>query len=402
MSEMDVALDEKPLTPDEVEALRPGFPRWAVWTTTIVLLALIAGAAVRIVGRVQRGRVLAVAAQQAAIPSVAVIHPQAEAPNEELVLPGTMQAFQESPLYARTNGYLVHWYKDIGSQVRKGELLAQIDTPEVDQELLQARATRQQVQAQLELARTSAERWQSLRKSDSVSQQEADQQSSAYQQSLANLAAADASVRRLEQMESFKNVYAPFSGVLTKRNVDNGALINAGANGREMFDIAQVDPLRVFLAVPQTYSQAIRRGMDAVVTLQEFPTQQFHGTVVRTSDAIDPVTRMLLTEVDVPNHDGRLLPGSYAQVQLATGSNVRKMTIPVSAMLFRREGPRVAVVGPGSKVQLRNISIGRDYGSTLEIVGGLELGDEVISNPADSLEDGQPVQVASTVEGASH
>jgi RND family efflux transporter MFP subunit len=235
-----------------------------------------------------------------------------------------------------------------------------------------------------------------LRKTDSVSAQESDQYQSGYKQSQANLAAADANVRRLEQLEGFKDVYAPFSGVLTRRNVDPGALINAGAGaaGRELFDLARVDPLRVYTSVPQAYAPYIKVGAKTAVTLQEFPGQKFVGTVVRTAEAIDPATRTLLTEVDVPNKDGRLLPGSFGEVHFAVGSGVNKVTIPVGAMLFRAEGPRVAVVGTGGKVQLRPINIGRDYGTTLEVLGGVSPTDQVVINPADSLEDGQHVNVA--------
>jgi RND family efflux transporter MFP subunit len=305
----------------------------------------------------------------------------------------------ESPIFARTNGYLVRWYKDIGSPIKKGELLAQIDTPEVDQELNQGRAARQQILSQMELAKISSERWETLRKTDSVSAQEADQQTSGYQQSKANLAAADANVHRLEQLESFKNVYAPVSGVLTRRNVDPGALINAGAGGKELFDIAQVDVLRVYTSVPQAYAPFIKVGSKAPVTLQEFPGEKFEGTVVRTAESIDPATRTLLTEVDVANKDGRLLPGSYGQVHFAVGSNVQKLTVPVNAMLFRAEGARVAIIGPGQKVELRPINIGRDYGSTLEVLGGLEVSDQIIINPSDSLENGQQVNVAQPSPG---
>jgi RND family efflux transporter MFP subunit len=245
----------------------------------------------------------------------------------------------------------------------------------------------------MELAKISAERWESLRKTDSVSAQEADQQSSGYQQSKANLVAADANVRRLEQLESFKNVYAPFSGVLTRRNVDPGALINAGAGGRELFDMAQVDTLRVFTSVPQAYAPYIKVGIKVAVTLQEMPGQKFDGIITRTAEAIDPATRTLLTEVDVPNKDGRLLPGSFGQVHFAVGSNVQRLTVPVNAMLFRAEGPRVAVVGTDHKVELRPLNIGRDYGASLEVLGGLAVTDEIVINPADSLEQGQPVNV---------
>jgi RND family efflux transporter MFP subunit len=277
-------------------------------------------------------------------------------------------------------------------------LLAEIDTPEIDQELNQSRAARQQIVAQLELAKISAERWENLRKSDSVSAQEADQQTSGYKQAQANLAAADANVKRLEQLEGFKKVYAPFSGVLTKRNVDPGALINAGAGaaGRELFDIARVDPLRVYTSVPQAYAPYIRVGASTTVTLQEFPGEKFSAKVARTAESIDQNTRTLLTEVDVPNHDGRLLPGSFGEVHFAVGSNVDKVTVPVNAMLFRAEGPRLAIVGADNKIQLRPISIGKDYGATLEILGGASVGDQVVINPPDSLEEGQQVNVAQT------
>jgi RND family efflux transporter MFP subunit len=360
-----------------------------------VLLVLVTAGAVTFLTRKGESDALAKETDEIAIPTVAVVQPAAGAGSDELVLPGNLQAFEESPIFARTNGYLLRWYKDIGSRVHKGELLAAIDTPEVDQELSQARASREQINAALGLAKISADRWANLRKSDSVSQQEADQQTSAYEQAKANLAAADANVRRLEQLESFKNVYAPFDGVITRRNVDPGMLINAGAAaGHEMFDIARVDPLRVFVNVPQAYAPGMKAGVKAAVMLQEFAGQQFTGTVVRTADAIDMATRTLLTEVDVPNREGRLLPGSFGQVHFATGNSLPRMTIPVNAMLFRAEGPQVAVVNGNSKVQLKPITIGRDFGATIEILGGLDSSDQIIINPTDSLENGQQVRVA--------
>ncbi len=374
--------------------LPPAPPRKAVTLVAVAVLVLLLAGGFTLLARSSHSRALAKETEKTAVPSVAVVHPQAEKPDEELVLPGSLQAFKESPIFARTNGYLLRWYKDIGSRVKKGELLAQIETPEVDQELNQGRAARQQILSQMELAKISAQRWENLRKTDSVSAQEADQQTSGYQQSRANLAAADANVRRLEQLESFKNVYSPFSGVLTRRNVDPGALINAGAGGRELFDIAQVDTLRVFTSVPQAYAPYIKTGGKVVITLQEFPGEKFVGFVARTAEAIDPATRTLLTEVDVDNKDGRLLPGSFGQVHFAVGSNVQKLTVPVNSMLFRAEGPRVAVVGPDNKVHLRPLNIGRDYGAMLEVLGGLETSDQIIINPSDSLEDGQPVNVA--------
>ncbi len=395
------ALDNEDQAPEITPPpkLPPAPPRKALLLIGLVLLALVIGGAVRMLSRIHDGRVLADETARESIPTVAVIHPTAEKPDVELVLPGSLQAYEESPIYARTSGYLLRWYKDIGSRVKQGELLADIDTPEVDQELMQVRANREQIVAQMDLAKINADRYVSLRKTDSVSQQEADQQSSGYQQAKANLEAADATVRRLEQLESFKHVYAPFSGVLTKRNVDPGALINSGGTGKELFDIARVDPLRVYVNVPQNYSPAIKNGMEAWVTLPELPGEKFKGTVARTSEAIDPTTRTLLTEVDVPNPDGRLLPGSFGEVQFRVGINAQKVTIPVNAMLFRQEGPRVAVVGSDGKVHLRPITIGKDYGTTLEILGGVELEDRVIINPADSLEEGQRVNVAPESQG---
>jgi len=376
--------------------LPPAPPRKALTIVGVFLLVLLLAGALTLWSHVSRERALAKETERETVPTVAVVYPQSEKPDEDLVLPGSLLAYEESPIYARTSGYLVRWYKDIGSRVSKGELLAKIDTPEVDQELNQARAARLQILAQMDLAKISSDRWENLRKTDSVSAQEADQYASAYKQSQANLAAADANVRRLEQLEGFKDVYAPFSGVLTRRNVDPGALINAGAGaaGRELFDLARVDPLRVYTSVPQAYAPYIKVGAKTAITLQEFPGQKFAAMVARTAESIDPSTRTLLTEVDVPNKDGRLLPGSFGEVHFAVGSNVNKVTVPVNAMLFRSEGPQVAVVGPGSKIQLRHISIGRDYGTTLEILGGVAPGDQIVINPSDSLEEGQQVNVA--------
>lgn len=366
---------------------------------SILLLVMVFSGAATIISRRHDDRVLAKETEAAAIPTVAVVHPKPETPDDEILLPGTLQAYEESPIYARTSGYLVRWYRDIGSRVKEGELLAKIDTPEVDQELSQARASRQQILAQLQLAKISADRWENLRKSDSVSQQEADQETSGYQQAKANLAASDANVRRLEQLESFKNVYAPFSGVLTQRNVDPGALINAGAGGKELFDMAKIDTLRVFVSVPQAYVPSLKVGMETAITLQELPGEKFKGKVARTSESIDPATRTLLTEIDVPNPDGRLLPGSFGQIHFAVPDNVNKVTIPVNAMLFRQEGPRVGVVDQNGIVHLRPISIGRDFGSTLEIIGGVDPGEQIIVNPSDSLEDGQKVLIAQPKQG---
>jgi len=411
-----MAVQTPPVTtdPNATEAMRPDSykpsdpgharPGRAKLLIAAVLLVLITAGLVTFLNRKSETDALAKETEAVSIPTVAVVQPVPEPANDELVLPGNLQAFIESPIFARTNGYLLRWYRDMGSKVEKGELLAAIDTPEVDQELSQAKASREQIKAALAMAKISADRWANLRKTDSVSQQEADQQASSYDQAVANLAAADANVHRLEDLESFKSVYAPFSGVLTRRNVDPGALINSGAQaaGKELFDIARVDPLRVYVSVPQAYAPNIKVGMKADVTLQEFPGQKFVGMVVRTADAIDLATRTLNTEVDVPNKDGKLLPGSFGQVHFATGTSVPRITIPVNAMLFRAEGPQVAVVDKDGIVHLRPINIGRDFGATLEILGGVDVTDQIIINPSDSLEEGQQVHVAKPTAGVTH
>lgn len=376
--------------PPEVPPAPPGK---ALTAAGVFLLLLALAGGLTMAQHAAHERALAKETEQAAVPTVAVMHASPQAPETELVLPGSLQAFVESPIFARTNGYLLRWTKDIGSRVKKGELLAVIDTPEVDQELNQARAARQQIASQLDLARISAERWENLRKTDSVSAQEADQQSSAFQQARANLAAADANVKRLEEMESFKNVYAPFSGVLTRRNVDPGALINSGSSGKELFDLAQVDTLRVYASVPQSYAPFIKPGSKAVITLQEYPGRKFEGVIKRTAEAIDPATRTLLTEVDVNNQDGALLPGSFGDVHFAVGGTVQRMTVPVNAMLFRAQGPQVAVVGANNHVELRALNIGRDYGTRLEVLAGIGLDEWIVMNPPDSLENGQEVHM---------
>lgn len=361
----------------------------------IVLFVLLVAGGFTIARRLTERGALAKETEGLAVPTVGVIKPSAEPAADQLVLPAQLQAYTESAIFARTNGYLLRWNKDMGSHVNKGELLAEIDAPEVDQELMQARAARQQTEAQLQLAKSTAERWANLRKTDSVSQQEADQQSSAYTQAMANMAAAEANVRRLQQLESFKHIYAPFSGVITRRNTDVGALITAGSagQGKELFDVAQLDPLRVYVSVPQTNASSIRSGLPAYIELRELPGQKFAGKVVRTADTIDPATRTLLTEIDVPNKDGRLLPGSYAEVHFAVPIQTTRMSVPVNTLMFRPEGPRVAVVGSDNKVHLKAIIIGRDFGTKVEVLGGLEPSDQIVVNPADSLQDGQEVKV---------
>ena len=366
----------------------------------VVGVVLVVGAAIAFAIRLGERRALAKETEVLAVPNVVVIQPKAEAAQQDLILPSTLEAYTESPIYARTSGYLAHWYKDIGSHVEKGQLLADIDTPEVDQELLQARAARDQAEAQLSLAKTSAARWEELRKMDAVAQQETDERSSGYTQGQAALASAVANVRRLEQLESFKHIYAPFSGTITKRNTDIGALINAGNSGtnQELFVVAQTNPIRVYVDVPEIYAPSVRPGLKAALELQALPGQRFLGNVVRTADAIDPGTRTLRAEIDVPNRDGRLFPGSYAQVHFGVGVAAGRMSVPVNALLFRAEGPRAAVVAGDGKVHLKPVVIGRDYGADVEILSGLDSSDQVVLNPSDALEEGQSVHA--TKEGS--
>ena len=345
--------------------------------------------------RVQAETQLQITTDQAAIPSVDVVHPQEGAPTEEIVLPGTTQAFTDTPIYARTNGYLKQWYFDIGARVKKGQLLAEIDTPEVDQQLQQARADFSTAQANLQLAKTTAERWQLLVQSGSVSKQETDQ---AVSNLAAMRAAADASaanVRRLEELQSFEKVYAPFDGVITARNTDFGDLIDAGASAqpRQLFHMAAISRLRVYVPVPEVYAPAARTGASALLTLDEYPGETFHGTLVRTSNSIDTTSRTLLTEVDVDNPAGKLLPGSYAFVHLKLPVRTHSVTIPSNTLLFRREGLQVGVVRNG-RAALTPVRIGRDYGNTVEIVSGLQPYDDVILDPSDSLITGTSVRVS--------
>ncbi len=279
---------------------------------------------------------------------------------------------------------------------RLQRLSANIETPEVDQELMQARAARDQAEAQLKLAQSSAKRWENLQKMDAVSEQETEERTSSSTQGEASLAAATANVKRLEQLESFKHIYAPFSGVLTRRNVDVGALINAGNGGanQELFVVAQVDTIRIYVDVPETDSPSIHPGVHADVEIPALVGQHFAGNVVRTADSIDPTTRTLRTEVDVPNPRRQLLPGSYAQVHFALKEQVQRLTVPANALLFRAEGPRAVVVGQNGKVQLRTVAIGRDFGTAVEILSGVTPADSVVLSPSDSLEEGEQVQIA--------
>src|SRR5712692_3408321 len=284
----------------------------------IAVIILVVLGAFTLFQRRSQYQALAKETETLAVPTVAVIHPTTEPSEEGLVLPGSMQAYVESPIYARTNGYLKKWYRDIGSRVRKGELLTDIDTPEVDQQLMQARADLNTAKANARLSEITATRYAELIKTDGVSKQEVDNATGDLEAKKAIVQSSEANVRRLEELESFRHIYAPFAGVITRRNVDTGTLINAGNGGasQQLFFLAQTDPLRVYVSVPETYAPSIHAGLSAYLELTQYPGQKFQGKVVRTAEAIDPGTRTLLTEVDVPNHDGALLPGGYAQAHL--------------------------------------------------------------------------------------
>jgi RND family efflux transporter MFP subunit len=352
--------------------------------------------------RMSEHKALAQQTEQMAVPYVSVIRATPLNSDSEMVLPGTLKPDVESPIYARTNGYLKKWYKDIGSHVQRGELLAEIDTPEIDQQLAQARADLVTSQANLSLANLTATRYQDLIKSDSVSRQDLDNANGDLAARKAMEQSSNANVKRLEEMESFKRVYAPFAGIVTQRNVDPGTLINAGNGGsatKEMFDLAQIDPIRVYVSVPQAYSPEIHVGLKACLSLSELAQHNFCGQVVRTANAIDPGTRTLLTEVDVPNSAGTLLPGSYAEVHFNVKISGQRLSLPVNALLFRPDGTMVAVVNSDNRIDLKKITIGRDYGNALEVLQGVEATDRIVVNPPDSLEQNEQVNVTAEPAG---
>ena len=356
--------------------------------------------------RAQAESALGVSTERAAVPTVDVIRPSSAAQSQEIVLPGNTQAFKDTPIYARTNGYLKRWYVDIGAHVAQGQLLAEIDTPEVDQQLEQARAELKNAQANEQLAQITATRWQNLLKTNSVSKQETDQAVQDLSARQASVDSGTANVHRLEQLQSFEKVYAPFSGVITARNTDIGALINAGAGGvpQELFHMAAVNILRVYVAVPEVDSQAAQTGSKATLTLDEFPGESFQGTIVRNSDSIDAASRTLNVEVDVNNAQNRIRTGAYVFVHLKSPqtaqASTQSLTIPANTLLFRSEGLRVGVIRNG-RAELVPIKIGRDFGATVEVVAGLQPTDQVIVNPSDSLTSGRQVQVNAPQAGGS-
>ena len=333
--------------------------------------------------------------RDATVLNVSVIRPKLGAPADELVLPGNIEAFTDTPVYARTDGYLKRWYTDMGARVKAGELLAEIETPEIDQQLWQARALLATAQANLDLARSTAARWQSLLKTESVSRQETDEKIGDLAAKKAAVDAAAANVKRLEQMQSFQKIYAPFDGIITARNIDIGALINAGSNGpgKELFHMAATHTMRVYVEVPQVKSQVAKAGTAAELTLPELPGRRFHGRVARTSGAISPSSRTLRAEVDVDNPDGTLLPGAFVEVHMKLPAAVHALTVPINATMFRSEGMSVAAVRNG-RVALLPVTVGHDYGDELEITSGLKDDEQLIVNPPDSIAAGQPVRVS--------
>ena len=362
--------------------------------TVAVLLLLALGAGRTVTSRISSAKALEAGTAEHARQYVKTASPTKGGAGQKLVLPGTLQGFVQSPIAARASGYLRRWYKDIGSRVEKGELLAEIETPEIDQQLSQAVAARQQAASSLALAQSTVQRWEALRKKDAVSQQELDERRSADTQARANLAAADANVERLRQLEGFKRVVAPFAGVITRRNVDVGDLIDAGGGaGRALFTLAQTDPLRVYVNVPQSYTQLVKPGQRAVVTQAELLGRSFNGEVARTSASIDAATRTMQIEVTLSNRDGALLPGAYVQVSLPLSSS-QSLAIPTNALLIRGEGMRVATVDAAGRVSLHPVKIGRNYGETVELLDGVAPTDRLVLNPSDSLADGDQVTVA--------
>jgi RND family efflux transporter MFP subunit len=349
-----------------------------------------------IVPRLRSRKALAAETNELAAPTVLVIHPKQGAPSQEILLPGNIQAFVDAPIYARTSGYLKRWYFDIGAHVKQGQLLAEIESPEVDQQLSQAQADLGTATANLHLSQITANRYADLIQQDAVSQQDTDNAASDLVSKNTAVKSAQANVDRLKQLVSFEKVYAPFDGVVTVRNTDIGQLIDSGAAGgqtRSLFQVAAINKLRVFVSVPQIYSQAATPGLTADLTFAEFPGRRFQGKLVRTSRSIDPLARTLNIEVDVDNSKGELLPGAYTEVHLKLKEGVTTMTIPVSALLFRREGLRVAVVKNDNTAELVPVTLGRDFGDFAEITTGLTGQERVISNPPDSIIDGERLNV---------
>ena len=378
----------------------PGARLFAIIVVVLILL----GIAFRIFGHIADEHTLESATRAGEVPVVRVIQPTITGATSEIELPGNTQAYDDTPIYARTSGYLKQWFVDIGQHVTKGQLMATIETPELDEQLQVSRADLKSAQADLNLATTTSERYQNLLKSDSVSKQETDVAVSGAAAKRAAVEAAEANVRRLEQLQSFEKIYAPYSGIVTQRNTDIGDLIDSGSSttnstAKELFRIASVNELRVFVAVPEVYAPDIHNNDTATLTLDEYPGQTFTGTVARNSGAIDSSSRTLNVEVDVNNSDAKLLPGAYVFVHFKIPQQSRELSIPSNTLLFRAQGLQVGIVRDGH-VHLQNVTIGKDDGKSVEISTGLTADDQVILDPSDSLAEGQPVKINDNPTGA--
>jgi len=366
--------------------------RYALIGLAVALVLAVWG----IVSRISARNALEREAAAAAVPTVATVTPKLGPGSDTLVLPGSVQAFYEAPIYARTSGYLKNWYTDIGTAVKKGQVLAEIDTPEVDQQLRQAQADLATADANYELARTTNERWKGLLATESVSQQDADQRAGDAAAKAAARQSAAANLARLKDLESFKRVAAPFDGVVTERNTDVGALINAGQTpGSALFRVADTHRLRIYVSVPQAYAAAVQPGLTATLEFADRPTARYEATVASTAHALDATSRTLQVELQIDNAQGELLPGSYAQVHftLAAGS-ASTLRIPVNTVLFRANGLEVATVDGEHRVHLKSITQGRDFGTEIEVLTGIDAADALIVNPPDSIADGVRVRVA--------
>jgi RND family efflux transporter MFP subunit len=371
------------------------------WLTAVVIVAVFAGLLISgILQRMHASAALRSETADMAVPTISVVSPQRAAPSQEIILPGNVQPYVTAPIFSRTNGYLQAWYFDIGAHVKKGQLLAVIATPEVDQQLGQSRSNLSTAAANLRLAEITKNRYQGLLKSNAVSQQDVDNAVGTYNANKSIVEADQANVKQLEALQSFEKIYAPFDGIITARNTDVGALVDSGSGGgvkTDLFHLSQVDRLRVYVNVPEEYSQATTSGLPAELTLSEFPGTTFAGRLARTSEAINYETRTLLAEVDVTNPTGKLLSGSYAEVHFKVPGTVSTYILPVDTLLFRKEGLRVAVV-QNNKAQLLPITPGRDFGDTIEIISGLQGSESVIVSPPDSVVNGEKVQIAETTK----
>jgi RND family efflux transporter MFP subunit len=400
--------EEKTEGKDSSAAAQAAAPKRSPLRNGVILLiaVIVVGLLVLsgIVPRLRSRKALAAETNELAAPTVLVIQPKQGAPSQEILLPGNIQAFVDAPIYARTNGYLKRWYFDIGSHVKQGQLLAEIESPEVDQQLSQAQADLGTATANLNLSQITSSRLSDLIKQDAVSQQETDNAVGDLASRNTAVKSAQANVDRLKQLVGFEKIYVPFDGVVTSRNTDIGQLIDSGASGgqaRSLFQIAAINKLRVFISVPQIYSQAAVPGLTADLTFAEFPGRRFQGKLVRTSRSIDPLARTLNVEVDVDNTKGELLPGAYTEVHLKLKESIRTMTIPVSALLFRREGLRVAVAESNNTAELVPVTLGRDFGDFAEITTGLTGQERIISNPPDSIIDGERLNIQTEKRQAS-